>query len=299
LAGITDEFSFACGAVRRNGLGYVALANDTNERTGQPTTSAAALSGGQWISAATRPWPSVGVAIALRPVLEASFVGPLGEVLLSGPSGTFDEQVGDAANVPAARGTIRTVREVSGLLFVAGMDRQVYRRDHRNVWRCIDQSMRPENDQVIGFESIHGYSAEQLYAVGWEGEIWHYDGLRWHRVDSPTNHILTCVECASDGWVYACGRFGTLLRGREDRWEMIRHASTELDLWSVCFFKGTLFVSTMRGVFALKDNALEPVNFGADSPTTTYRLTCVSDLLWSIGAKDIFAFDGAVWSRLA
>jgi hypothetical protein len=55
----------------------------------------------------------------------------------------------------------------------------------------------------------------------------------------------------------------------------------------------------MREVFVLVENEIVPVDFGEDRPQSAYHLTTCEEALWSIGAKDIMAFDGAVWRRIA
>jgi hypothetical protein len=68
--------------------------------------------------------------------------------------------------------------------------------------------------------------ATELYAVGWQGEIWHYDGEKWHQLPSPTKLVLVDVCCAGDGTVYACGREGLLLKGRDQTWEIVEPPGT-------------------------------------------------------------------------
>jgi len=62
------------------------------------------------------------------------------------------------------------------------MDRQVYRREDVNKWVCLDATMRPGKDAgVVGFESVTGFSAKDVYAAGWGGEIWRFDGSKSSR----------------------------------------------------------------------------------------------------------------------
>jgi hypothetical protein len=125
-----------------------------------------------------------------------------------------------------------------------------------------------------------------------------YDGHIWQQLQSPTNLILTDVCCAEDGNVYACGQAGTLLRGRNDTWDVIDHGATTEDFWSVVWIHGALYLSTMLGIFVLRDDALQMINMGDDHASTYYHLSAADDVLWSIGAKDLMAFDGTTWSRV-
>jgi hypothetical protein len=180
------------------------------------------------------------------------------------------------------------------------MDRQVYRRDAAHTWTCIDMDMRkaPAAMDVFGFESIHGFSENDLYAVGWHGEIWHFDGSRWDRIESPTDLLLNKVFCAQDGNVYICGHQGMLIRGRGSAWQVIEHGDTQADLWDLQGFNGKLYLSSMRMLFALEEDRLKPVDTGDEIPATCYHLDAADGIMWSIGAKDILQFDGQTWTRI-
>ena len=69
----------------------------------------------------------------------------------------------------------------------------------------------PKSGENAGFEDICGFNLTEVYAVGWNGEIWQWEGVRWIDRPSPTNLILTGVCCGTDGNVYACGQNGTLI----------------------------------------------------------------------------------------
>jgi hypothetical protein len=38
--------------------------------------------------------------------------------------------------------------------------------------------------------------------------------------------------------------------------------------------------------------------FGPDAPATCFALSVASNTMWSVGAKNIFSFDGALWTRV-
>jgi hypothetical protein len=181
------------------------------------------------------------------------------------------------------------------------MHRQAYRRDGAKKWTCIDESMRPPSGkgEVAGFEAVGGFSEKEIYAAGWDGMIWLYDGKKWKELDSPTNVILTNLCCAEDGNVYICGRKGMLLRGRKNKWEIVKHESGEMDLWGLEWYSGKLYLASMRHVFILaKDDSLEKVRMGGDPAETAYHLSAADGIMWSIGAKDAMSFDGKTWTRI-
>ena len=69
-----------------------------------------------------------------------------------------------------------------------------------------DQCAGADPGVPAGFEAIAGFGEENIYAVGWRGEIWQRKDDGWIQRDSPANVILTGVCCTDDGYVYICGR---------------------------------------------------------------------------------------------
>src|SRR5262249_53269381 len=139
---------------------------------------------------------------------------------------------------------------------------------------------------VVSFEAIDGFDATEIYAVGRRGEIWQYDGKLWAKLDSPTNMILTNVCCAGDGEVYACGRLGTLLRGRHQRWEPIEHEGTKEDFWGIAWFNSQLYLATLRAVFLLQGDKLRRIEMGEDGAGSFYHLSSIEGELWSVGPRE-------------
>jgi len=197
---------------------------------------------------------------------------------------------------------LRCARRIGGQLFAAGMARQVYRRERPGVWTAIDAgtfSPRAERGTAaIGFNGIDGPTADEIWAVGFGGEIWHWRGGVWRQIDSPTNIALNAVVCTPGGDVYACGMAGLLLKGRGDAWELIHHAETTDDFWSITCLGERVFVSSYDGVFRIEAETLERVDLRLPGTTTAY-LDAGGGSLWSVGAKHVaVSTNGEEWSRV-
>ncbi|PTL85143.1 hypothetical protein DAT35_07855 [Vitiosangium sp. GDMCC 1.1324] len=225
-------------------------------------------------------------------------ISPYGDVKLFGSGQERDEKIGTAQSDPSKRGHLRQVRTIGRRTFAVGMGRQVYRRDGENLWTCLDPQLQPVAGEVKGFESIDGFSESNLYAVGWDGEIWHFDGSVWTQQQSPVDVVLTRVLCAGDGHVYATGRQGLLLRGRDARWEVVEHDGPREDIQDMAWYGDRLYLSTHRQLFTLSGDRLTPIHFGDDAPETCYHLSVADGVLWSFGAKDLMAFNGQKWTRV-
>ena len=70
------------------------------------------------------------------------------------------------------------------------------------------------------------------------------------------------------------------------------------DFWDVHWFQGKLYLATAFGLWTLEDGVLTPVDFGDDAPSSCNRLSSAEDTLWSVGADDVFCFDGTEWTRI-
>lgn len=109
--------------------------------------------------------------------------------------------------------------------YACGMKRQVYRRADRGCWTLLDAGPTPEPG-VNGFEAIDDFSEKEIYAVGWEGEIWQYDSAMWHRRHDGTHVILVDLVCAGDDQFYVLGQSRKLVRGRGLQREIVNLVGT-------------------------------------------------------------------------
>jgi hypothetical protein len=139
----------------------------------------------------------------------------------------------------------------------------------------------------VGFEAVAGFSFDDLYGVGWDGEIWHFDGRVWRPLPSPVNLILSHVLCAPTGEVWSCGQKGTVVRGRGDQWRALE-TGIDSNLWSVAWFSDGLLAASSNELFRFMD-ADQPDRVGLESePKSFYWLDAYQDkAVLSTGQKDI------------
>ncbi|MEA5123249.1 hypothetical protein [Xanthomonas floridensis] len=290
-------YRFRGGAVRYNDLSYVLCIDPGLASEKLPHTAFYALDEGDWCMFDIGRWNAHSICVAQLPKEQALALGEHGTVRVMGNADDYDEEIVCPGVVLS---TMREIRNIGGFAYVCGMDRQVFKRSSPGCWLALhgDMPSQAAQDLVFGFESIHGFSEGDLTAVGWHGEIWHFDGAAWTSCRSPTTANLTGVCCAGDGWVYACGMDGTLLRGKAHHWETLYHGATELDFFDLEWFNGILYVSTLHAVYKLRDQQLELVDFGDVFPASCHTLSSADGVLWSIGETDILAFDGETWGRV-
>lgn len=287
---ISDNSIYVSGAARFRDLIYLIAKDRGLEQRGVEHSRFIAFYQGKFAHMGDRNWTALATCVARRPAEKMVAIGEDGDVFTY-VGGTAADEVIEPRPV-----ALRGVGVVDGYSIACGMKRQVFRRVGENSWEAM-HAPPPSPDENAGFEDICGFNANDVYAVGWNGEIWQWNGVRWVNRASPTNLILTGVCCASDGNVYVCGQNGTLIRGRNDAWELIMFENMTEDFWDVAWFKDTLYLSSMSMLFAFRDGELSPVDFGPDNPSTYGRLTEADGTLWSVGSADVFSFDGNQWTR--
>ena len=281
---------FVRGAARRKDLTYIISKSKELMQQDIAHVSVIAVYQGAWADAVNTAWDSTAIAVSRVPDERLIVVGEDGDAVAYAAGKVTNEAIKPAPVL------IRNAKTIEGYVYACGMKRQVYRRDADGAWSDVSAPF-PKPKEEVGFEAIDGYSHKEIYAVGWKGEIWQYNGNKWTNRASPTNRIMTAVSCAGDGVVYVAGQQGVMIRGRADEWDVIDWIDdVSDDLWDLCWFKNKLYVSTMTGIYTLEGNALVPMEFDVDIGTF-FSLTTADDVLWSIGRDDVASFDGTNWRR--
>ncbi len=293
----TDGFSYSRGIIFRQDELYFILTKDELAGDSIPHAVIAVNTKDGW-DAIEIEYNLVGIAVAEHPKKEIVFIGEHGQVEVIDADELYNETIIDDKKTPKKLGPMRQVRAIDGYAHAVGMGNQIYKRININIWNSISDGINTKKNK-IHFESIDGFSPSDIYTVGRGGEIWHNDAKGWKRIDSPTNFILTDVCCAGDGSVYVCGRLGMLIKGRNNRWEIIDHGSTVEDFWSLAWYKNKLYISTTSALFTLEEsNSLKIVNMGDDIPSSCYHVSTGDGMLLSVGRKDVMIFDGEEWERI-
>lgn len=233
-------------------------------------------------------------------VVSINYLGGVAfEDLLSG--GYLEDKVGEASRKKVyGRTVLNQVRNVAGVAYAVGTHRAVYRRQDANRWQVMDDGIFDGEDFDCGFDSVHGFSEEEIYAVGEGGEIWQFDGSKWQKRETGTNIYLHGVVCTSAGIVCAVGAMGTVLLGRNEEWRRLEGVPTGLEFWSVEEFGGRIYVAASTSLlFELVEGELRLVNFGECAiPSTVHHLFTIEGSLYALGSKHLRRFDGTNWHDL-
>ena len=207
---------------------------------------------------------------------------------------------------------IKALKNIHGTIYAAGIDRAVFRRDGRDKWTHLSKQLESQTETLkkqvrekggqlwTGFDCIDGFEAHKdLYAAGGNGDVWHYDGEDWLPVDIPLAKMqINALCCAEDGYVYIVGRFGAILKGREDSWEVIQHNS-KTDFSDVIFYKGLVYLASAARLYYIKDSQTDIVRYKAKQvPANHGHLYVNHGLMMTAGRSSAAIFDGENWKAL-
>ncbi len=242
-------------------------------------------------------YPLSRIAFLPEPESQAIVSGRLGFIGLIQDRRVIEELI----EGPQAEGFIRDLRVIDQHVYATGMGRQVYRRASRGKWLPFHRGLiRSPADylDITGFNAIDGLSEEDIYAVGFGGDIFHCATGEWREIASPTNLILERVCAMKRDLVFAAGQSGVLLRGHHDAWEAIDQAETSSDFWGLECFRGRTYLATNEGIFRLNDrDELETVDLGLPGPRTYSQLHAGKGALWSFGPRHLsWTEDGESWN---
>jgi hypothetical protein len=278
------------GAARWRDLVYMAVTDDEYVKAEQEHSFFLSNEKGQWFDCGRANWRCVGMTIVRQPAEKMLALSEDGEVH------TYVKGVSTTETIAPLRGSLRGATTIDELAVAFGVRRQVFVREDENRWRAM-HAPNAVGDEQPAFEAVCG-TLSDLYAAGWDGEIWHHNGKRWRKEDSPTDVILTAATVHADGQVYLCGQDGTLLRGVKGQWEIVADGQTVDDFWGIASFEGRIYIASMGALYVLVDDVLEEVDQGDAACETFYTLTQAQGVLWSLGAEDIAFFDGARWTKI-
>lgn len=242
--------------------------------------------------------PSISHCLINDPELKILLLIPDGHVHVGAASGFVWEQILDDSG-PNSLKMMTDMQVIDNDVYAVGMGRMIYRRKD-SQWSRFDAGIRElkKLDAISGFKSIHGFNENELYAVGFKGEIWYFENEKWVQVSSPTNLKLEKVVCASDNQVYACGGGGILLRGKKDCWELIEQDLTTSTLWGLQEFNKSIYFSDNSSVYQYNGDECKKVDMGLERGVSCSYLHANDGVMWSVGNSHITRYDGEKWEQL-
>jgi hypothetical protein len=265
---------------------------------------------GKWIDGGQFTWTPVGVTAA--PSADTIMVGRNGEVAIWRGGKPSEERIAVAGR---SVGPLRGVRYVEKEAFAYGMGREIYRRTNQGWVQFEDglqkpavpagaslrERIRAKATNQGGITSVDGQAANDLYAVGFRGEIYHSTGSAWAALHSPTDVILRDLAVATNGDVFVCGQMGIVLRLRGTSCEIVKYDGPgNLDFFSIACFGEKVFLADGHSLHVLDGGILSLVNFGmTDGVPPSSSLDERDGTILSVAGLEVYASsDGVAWDPL-
>ena len=298
-----NRWVFDCVAVDRNAFNFVLfdnVAKDNGNRVFCSVTfgANANLDGRKYTGFL---FPMLGVAPNLgRTVV---MLGLVQHVAVLGEAG--DGMWPDISNSDA--GPLSTgpeaVATIDGRLYVCGGWRHVCYLNDDKTWVSIRKNLpdppNPKKASRFGFHGIAGFSADDIYAVGGEGDVWRYDGRLWRQCAVPTNMRMESVCCAGDGNVYVGLQSGGLMRGREDSWEVIHEDRMSVPFKDIVWYQDRLWCTSEYGLWTLDAKGrLVDADVPPEVRACAGNLSAADGVMLLGGLGGAAICDGKAWHRL-
>ena len=207
-------------------------------------------------------------------------------------------------------GYLNRVREIGTHLYACGDQRQVYRRDDMGNWVHFDQNILiPAAATIDELNTINadlmdiaGLSEDSIYAVGYGGEVFYYDGTAWRKIESGLDEQLLRIKILSEDAVYIIGANGSLLAGNyRDGFRNLSSVEDNQRFTGIEIFHNTIFLASNIGMFTYDEHTkrIAPYKTTLQPDLVDCHLLEAKDgVLWSIGFKDLAYFDGFTWTRI-
>lgn len=211
---------------------------------------------------------------------------------------------------------IRKVRNISGKAYVAARWRTVFRRNSSDIWVCLSgnsskqiKTLKKEKYDP-GFNDIGGFSENDIYACGGQGDLWHFNGEEWSQLNCTTHLKLYSLCCAPNGKVYIGCESGRIISGRDSSWKMLDVKAPKVKIFDVVWYKDKLYLACGKyGLYVYNMDVIIPVDYLSSSkastaendftpPASVRSLSADDDTLAVTGTDKVLTFNGESWKNV-
>jgi hypothetical protein len=196
-------------------------------------------------------------------------------------------------------GFLTDLRKIGDKWYAVGGHHQAYQETRGGGWKAIDEQIYVDGEKgdASVLLSVHGLSESDIYSVGFNGVIFHYNGKVWNQLPSPTNAGLQRVLCVDKDEVYICGNANGLYRGTGSKWTELTESDESVTFWDMALFQGKVYLCTKTRLFVVQDDTLQEVAIPVRGPLGFYRMDADRNELWTCGNECVLQFDGRKWKQ--
>jgi hypothetical protein len=199
--------------------------------------------------------------------------------------------------------TIENVVNIKGSIYSVGCPNKMFKHIEKNNWEDITQSIpTPEDIEELTYhrydwKDADGFAENDLYTVGGEGEVWHYDDNHWKQIPFINDDWLYNVCCAPDGLVYVGGLGCSLYVWNKTEWKVIKERFGGIDwFYDIKWFKGKLYCGEASRLRVLENDEL--VTVGKPFPGGSIDISPDGNYMLVAGKETAHLFDGEKWETI-
>ncbi len=142
---------------------------------------------------------------------------------------------------------ITDVAVIDDKIYACGTGAEIYKRKSNLKWENIfPEELGNSLKEDKQFWSIAGFSEKEIYAGGEDGILWLKQGKGWVQIEIPCDKDIQQIICADDGNVYLNCR-SKILKGRNNKWEVLDLSYIGKDIRKIVWFKGKLHILPWGG----------------------------------------------------
>ncbi|QEY16756.1 hypothetical protein D0C16_12715 [Cellvibrio sp. KY-GH-1] len=249
-------------------------------------------------------FPRAGVSrkpIGQRLMSSRSRTGAIGAIG-SGSKG-FEEITPIGKTEPSKGIATQKLKCIDGWAYAVGSFRDIYKRVEIGKWEPVMNGFPQLTSEQIrngffGFEDLDGPNESNMYAVGGHGDVWRYDGTRWHQCDFPSNEQLNTVTVAPTGEVYISGEGGNLWVGEKNSWKKIAKGFSSVLFNDSVWFNNQLWLCSGYQLKVWDGKELKTPQHNGELITYNGHMDAYDGLLVVASNYEVHAFDGNEWQCL-
>ncbi|MEQ5635381.1 hypothetical protein AB7315_20555 [Providencia manganoxydans] len=201
--------------------------------------------------------------------------------------------------MPGVTAITNNIKCINGYAYFVGGGRDIYKRIDIGKWLPIKIGIPDgEVNSDMGFRDLDGFSEQDMYAVGGEGDVWHYNGEMWIPCGFPSNEQLSAVLCAPDGYVYIGGEGGSLWRGREFQWEKLYHGGSTILLNQLRWFEDKVWACDDYSLQCWDGNDMVRPMDGDKNVIASGHMDVRDGILVVANSYRVDLYDGTSWHKI-
>jgi hypothetical protein len=182
---------------------------------------------------------------------------------------------------------------------MCGGVRSVAKMIEKNTWLSYTHLIPPHADRSIGgFQDIDGFTENDLYAVGGQGDVFRFDGILWHHVEFPSNAWISTVCCGGDGNVYISGAEGLTFVGRDNKWKKITDGGLNLGFRDMVWHEDRVWCTNDYGVWTIHNNKLSRPDLPSEIAVCAGHLAVGDEVLLLGGLGGAALLQNGKWENI-